>query len=330
MAIARASQVHLASTRYYHCISRCVRRAFLCGQDPLSGKNFDHRKSWLEHRLAIVSNAFSIRICAYSIMSNHYHVVLFVDLEQATQWTDKEVARRWSMLFKDPLARKFAAGHKLSLVERTIRKIRIPLWRQRLMDISWFMRCVNESIAKRANAEDECTGRFWEGRFKSKALLDEGAVLTCMVYVDLNPIRAGQAISLEKSHYTSVQTRILAQNSKLKKKPVLMNFTEPGKPYTEHDDPRLNFSLQDYILLVNWTGRAILQHKPSTIPAQLHTLLHRVNVRQDRWHATVNQLEARFYRAVGSIQHLRLLAKVFKRHWMQGLRSAVQMYAQAN
>ena len=79
MAIARASQIHLDSTRYYHCISRCVRRAFLCGRDSCTNQSFDHRKRWLVDRMKTLSEVFSIRVCAYSIMSNHFHVVLYVD-----------------------------------------------------------------------------------------------------------------------------------------------------------------------------------------------------------------------------------------------------------
>ena len=134
----------------------------------------------------------------------------------------------------------------------------VETWRERLTDISWFMRCLKEYIARRANREDECTGRFWEGRFKSQALLDEAALLSCMAYVDLNPVRAGICETLEESEFTSIQARIRRlreekRNSKKRPAPRLMPF-QVGIQRDE-EPTSLPFDLRKYIELVDWTGR---------------------------------------------------------------------------
>ena len=204
----REHQVSLEATPYYHCVSRCVRRAFLCGIDSVSGESYEHRRGWLEGKLLELPQIFAIQIAAYAIMSNHYHVVLYVDAEAAKSWSDYEVVERWHRLFKgNMLSQKFVREEHLSEPEMAVLKTCIEKWRKRLVDISWFMRVLNEAIAREANAEDGCTGRFWEGRYKSQALLDEAALAACMAYVDLNPVRASMAKTPEVSEFTSVKKR---------------------------------------------------------------------------------------------------------------------------
>ena len=217
MTRARSQQVSLSETPYYHCISRCVRRAYLCGDDPVSGRNFDHRKRWLVVRIKELAENFAIDVCAYAVMSNHYHLVLHVNQDQLGQWSDEEVTRRWTAIFPNnaKLVETLHLNRKSKAAQKQLR-VRLEEWRTRLGDISWFMRCLNESLARRANREDECTGRFWEGRFKSQALLDEKALVTCMAYVDLNPIRAGISDSLESSDFTSIQERLIVEAKKVK------------------------------------------------------------------------------------------------------------------
>jgi hypothetical protein len=79
MTQSRATQVSLVDTPYYHCISRCVRRAFLCGEDKFSGQSFEHRRQWMVERHQFLTSIFTIDTCAYAIMSNHYHLVLHVN-----------------------------------------------------------------------------------------------------------------------------------------------------------------------------------------------------------------------------------------------------------
>ena len=199
------SQIALEATPYYHCTSRCVRREFLCGRDQHSGNDYEHRRGWIEDRILALANVYALDICAYAVMSNHYHIVLHINADKANAWTGTEVIQRWHALYAGNfLSHEYLAGKNLYDAQLKVISELVTEWRERLMSISWFMRALNEDIARQANAEDSCTGRFWEGRFKSQALLDEAALATCMAYVDLNPIRAQMANSPETSDYTSV------------------------------------------------------------------------------------------------------------------------------
>ena len=187
----RKAQISLQDTPYYHCVSRCVRHTFLCGVDKHTGHSYEHRRQWVEDRLLFLGSVFSIDICAFAVMSNHTHVVLHIDKEQALNWSELEVLERWHKLYSGTLLTQRFMHQPLrddmSKAELKMVSQIVDIYRQRLFDISWFMRCLNEYIARQANKEDNCTGRFWEGRFKCQALLDEAALMACMAYVDLNP-----------------------------------------------------------------------------------------------------------------------------------------------
>ena len=158
----RKTLVSLDATPYYHCVSRCVRRAFLCGDDALTGKSYAHRRQWIQDRLLVLADIFAIDIAAYAIMSNHYHLVLHIDRVTATNWNDAEVIEQWQRLFKGSvLSQRYSQQEKLSRAEQDALNQQISEWRERLMSISWFMRCLNEPIARKANKEDNVTGRFW-------------------------------------------------------------------------------------------------------------------------------------------------------------------------
>jgi REP element-mobilizing transposase RayT len=163
MGYARKNLVCLQDTPYYHCIARCVRRAWLWGVDEYAGKDYSHRKAWVIDRLKQLCAIFPIEVCAYAVLSNHYHLVLYVDAQRAQKWSKEEVVERWTMLFRAPnLVKRWASGEAVE-AERNVAEAIIERGRSRLSDISWFMRCLNEQLARLANTEDECTGRFWAG-----------------------------------------------------------------------------------------------------------------------------------------------------------------------
>ncbi len=212
MALPRSTYVPEGQEGVYHCFSRCVRRAFLYGFDALTGRDLSHRKAWLVERLRFLAAMFAIEVCAYAVMENHHHTIVRTRPDLVAGWTDCEVARRWLLLFPQ---RRGRGGAAIPTMAEQIRALadcpeRIAKLRGRLSSLSWFMGRLNEFIARAANQEDKVKGRFWEGRFKCQALLDEAAIAACMVYVDLNPIRAGLARTPEDSDFTSIQERIRA------------------------------------------------------------------------------------------------------------------------
>lgn len=211
MGYPRALLVDPDHPGYYHCVSRCVQRAFLCGN------GHDHRRQWIEDRLAELLDIFAVEACGYAIMANHLHLVLKVDPQAPRRWSDRQIARRLARLFPAKLQKLRAAARTPAEADRLQQQYleslaadrrRMALWRQRLGSLSWFNKLLKEPIARRANRENGCTGHFWEGRFKSIRLLDEAAVLGCMVYVDLNPRRAGLARRLADSVFTSILQRL--------------------------------------------------------------------------------------------------------------------------
>ncbi|BES70459.1 transposase [Marinobacter nanhaiticus D15-8W] len=299
MPRARKAQVALEATPYYHCVSRCVRRAFLCGRDHVTGQDFSHRRAWIENRLLKLATVFALEICAYAVMSNHVHVVLHINQAEAEQWSLRTTVERWHQLFKGTLfSQHYLRGEPLRDIEQRKLEEQAETWRARLQDISWFMRCLNEDIARRANLEDGCTGRFWEGRFKSQALLDEQALAACLAYVDLNPVRAGIAKTPEASGFTSVRARVRQHLREAHSQPFGL-FPFAGNP--RNGMPAgLPFRLEDYLELVDWTGRQLRDDKRGHITEGLPPILERLAIDPQHWLYMSRSFESRFKGLVGT------------------------------
>jgi len=364
-AYARREIVREGEVGAYHCVARCVRRAFLCGRDAVSGKSFEHRRGWIRRRLEELAGIFAADVCGYAVMGNHLHVIVRTRPDLAAGWSDEEVAARWWRLFPRRRDEHGAAAepepHELAML--TADPKAAAERRRRLASLSWLMRCLCEPIARRANKEDGCTGRFWEGRFKSQALLDEAALLACNIYVDLNPVRAAVAERPEQSEFTSAYDRILALRARRRAERTTRRRTRasrrwrnvppaalrdewlcpiaaeaPASPagtvrVPKHQaagcpepEPRrassesfLSMSLEDYLRLLDWTGRQVRGGRRGAIPPRLAPILDRVQVGREHWLASVENFGRWFHRAVGRPERLAEEATRSGKHWLQGL-----------
>ena len=361
MAIARNTIVYDETESSYHIVTRCVRRAFICGYDSLTGNNYDYRKGWIKTRLEVLSNSFGVDVCGYAVMSNHLHLVIRTRPDVWQKWSDLEVAARWWQLFP---RRRDENGNaeeptdsELGLITKD--KKRLKLLRHRLGEVSWFMRCLNEYIARKANKEDECTGRFWEGRFKCQALLDEAAELACMAYVDLNPIRAKLADTPEESEFTSVKARIdsaqaRAKVSKLNKirrdskktgrelnsRQLKMITQEQKKCKLDHwlnpigiqrgvknRKGILCLTQDEYLSLLDWTGRCIKAGKRGVIPSNLKPILERLSIDVNNWVDTVISFGKVFYRVAGSLNKLMERATQVGQNFFRGMSASKRCFS---
>jgi REP element-mobilizing transposase RayT len=306
MTRPRKALISLADTPYYHITSRCVRRAFLCGIDHYSGQSYEHRRQWVVDRIRLLSSIFAIDVCAYAVMSNHYHLALKICPEQLEDLSEDDIMDRWCALFKGPLLiQNYRSGEDLKPFERLAVSDIINVWRSRLSSISWFMRCLNQPIAHQANREDKCTGKFWESRFNSQALKSEEALLSCMAYVDLNPVRAGMADTPETSNHTSIRERLQLEFDVQQAIDDqtdcgdLLDFRAPLKPLLPFENRQLNepqtgvlFDFEEYLALVDWTGRIIRSDKRGHIDNALPPILDRLQITADQWRINVTQFEA--------------------------------------
>ncbi len=335
MTRARSQQICCQDTPYYHCISRVVRKAFLCGIDHDTRRNYEHRRPWVIDRLAELDAVFCIDICAYAIMSNHYHLVLYINKQKVDALSDREVIDRWRKIYNGPdIIRRYLHGEKLSKTQHALIGEIVDKWRQRLEDISWFMRCLNEHIARKANFEDNCKGHFWENRFKSQALLDEQALLTCMAYVELNPIRANMATTPETSEFTSIKQRISdhaqsdSQNIEVsttvnKTRVPLKDFLTQGG----HLKEQIPYHYQEYLELVDWSGRAIRNDKRGSIDNHLPPILRRLNIDSHHWCKAMQPKGAhQFSRAVGCCDKLRAYAAKLNIRWIKGTNLSSKLF----
>jgi hypothetical protein len=342
---ARGEVIDPAEVQIVHCTQRCVRRAFLCGQDPYSGRCYEHRRGWIRQRLKWLASIFGIDCLTYTVMHNHIHLVLRSRPDVVATWSDDEVARRWLRLFpprrKSDGAPREPTQPEIDMITR--QRYLLAERRTRLSDISWWMRCTCENIARRSNAEDDVTGHFWEGRYRSQVLLGEAGLLACAAYVDLNPVRAAMAQTPESSDFTGAKERLddlraspdrqrMSTHQWERCRRGKSNWLSPleideasdptgadvaGSRHRASDKGFLSVSLESYLQLLDWTGRALRADKKGSIPEHLQPILQRIGLDGPTWCELVGEFRVHFRRVVGTAEELAHEAVRRGRSWLQ-------------
>ena len=337
----------------YHCLSRCVRQEFLCGVDAKNERDYTYRKDKIEARTAFLASIFAIEVLDIALMDNHMHHVLRNRPDIASQWSNDEVVERWWRLH--PKLKKNRQPRLLTKKRRQALLARADAFRRRLADLSWFMKELKEATAKEFNVEDNVKGHFWAERFKCTRLLDGAAVLACSLYVDLNVIRAKQALTPEQSRYTSAWHRIQALlqanqtpwEELFKESDVAADsdVTSEGKPAAlprpdawlapicesgEADNvtaPRfrasnkgfLRMTVEQYLELLDCIGRQLRGDKRGAIPADLAPILERIGIVVEQLTKTIADLDGYFPQVLGQAAHVAEAAARAGRRWFKGV-----------
>ena len=289
-----------------------MRRAFLCGEDRLTGRSFEHRRQWVEDRIHELAGIFGVAIWGYAVMSNHLHVVVQILPEEVSRWSNAEIVERWMRLYPRQDQNPEMRAEVLAGNDERIKELR-----ERLSNLSWFMRCLVEPIARAANRKDICKGRFWEGRFKCQSLLDDSAVLAAMAYVDLNPVRAKICDTLEASVHTSARQRLTAieQESTAADRPLAPIAGSRGMSV-------LRMTQAEYLSLVDYAGRQIRADKRGTIEGPAPAALARLGYRPETWTRQVLAVKSDFSRAMGAVECLVDKAAEMGQCWLRGISTA--------
>ena len=341
MTVRRSDVFRPGDEGIYHCGSRCVRRGWLMGDDPLTGKNHNRRRRWALLRLSLMCQAFSIDLLFFAILANHFHVVLRTMPRLAKRWPDREVARRWLMVFpgkrtEDPLGVE-PADEDIGRLARN--KDEIKKIRRRLSDISWWHRAFKEPLSRLANAEDGCSGAFWESRVWCRLVEGREGLFAVGLYNDLNLLRAGQCADPWATPYCSIGMRVLAE--KIVKEggadpaPWLAQFTlsecqtglmGSSTGLRASDLGCLDMTLDAYLKILRWAADESAKPRSGGMPQDLGRLARSQGLNPEKLSELIAMMPKIFPRMIGRAGQLRARAKEDDRHWFQGVGRADEFF----
>jgi hypothetical protein len=341
---ARREIVRPGVAGIFHCWQRCVRRAYLLGKDPLTGIDHTHRREWFIQRLRLLVSCFAIDVAFEAILSNHFHLILRTNPRLVKRMGDFEVARRYLRVYpgKRVLDENWIEPTEQQIEGLVADKAKMKVIRKELSNVSKFMAALSEYIARRSNAEDDCDGRFFSGRFSCREITHDAGLLVAGLYVDLNLIRAGEAQTPESSVYTSAWFRIQARKDKASQESTTQQLDSWLAPLTLQEDHLgdvpctcgerasdkglLSMKLDEYLQLLDWAGRELRANKRGAIPAHLAPIIQRLGVEGDELLDTLEDFPRLFRRLVGTAEQIVQRAQEVGRRWMHGVRPAAKVF----
>ena len=270
---------------------------------------------WLEKRLEELFGCFAVEVAGFAVLDNHLHGLVRLCPERSASWSDEEVVRRWGRLFPPRGKDRKPLAVSEAWVQQKLADVKfVAAARRRLADLGWFMKCLKEPLARIANRSEGCQGHFWQGRFKSVALLDAEALLAVCAYIELNPLAAGIARTPEDSPYTSIHARVehcrqagrlgdlqavrqgtvaAAEASQgLDQQHWLCPLGDQRQQGAERAGLLEGFSLGSYLLLVDWTSRLVRRGK-ARVTAEVASILDRLGTSAEVWQAAMERLFSR-------------------------------------
>jgi hypothetical protein len=338
----------------YHVWTRCVRRAFLCGQDRLTGRDYEHRRDWIRAYLPLLCGQFGVEAGFHVEMQNHVHLVLRTRPDVVETWNDVDVVRRYktiNRLIRSQDGKTIEPVSEAEILLELAQPGRIDQLRKNLCSVSQFMKALCEHIARRANQEDQVSGTFFESRFQCRRIENAAGILICGMYIDLNQIRAGEALTPETSTHTSAFDRICGWQARrqggrtqeaarqdaavdgwlceltLDERSGAYRGADPSASGQRASDKGLlPIPLEEYLQLLDWTGRQMAEGKQGSIPRNLSPIFQRLGINCQMWLELVTQFDTLFGRVVGQAQQVVDSAARAGRRWYRGRKACADAF----
>jgi hypothetical protein len=305
MTIARAQLIDPSVSRWYHCVTRCVRRA------PLLAEGSFDRKAWLERRIEELAGIFAVSVGAYSILDDQIQLLVRHEAEIAGSWSATEVVRRRARLYPPyDRSRRPLPVTDLWVAQRRKDAAGVLTAREQLQNIGRFMKCLKEPLSRMANREDHTGGPFFDERFKSVGILDDQSLVAACIYIDLSPSWTAKAARPLETPYTSLRTR--AAHLKRFRRTAVPRKIKTGSKSSAHAEDSLwlcpiedrshvkgsregmfkDLLLQDYLILIDYSANLGRGRKASASSPAVE-ILARLGFSAQRWHEHMASLQSR-------------------------------------